>query len=190
MISRVMTIFMPRTRRRCCATKRRISGDRRGRRHELRRSLAAPAPAVEIIAVHGVGYDGVPVDYCRQRGIRVTNTPDVLTEDVADIALALVLMTSRRLIEANRFLHAGRGGRASSRWRRSPAASARASSDWAASARPSRGGWSPSAWRSVITGAKRRRTARCNSFPRSSRWRAGAIFSSWPVPAARRRGIW
>lgn len=64
-------------------------------------------PALEIIAVHGVGYDGVPLDYCRARGIRVTNTPDVLTEDVADIALALVLLTSRRLIEANRFLHAG-----------------------------------------------------------------------------------
>jgi lactate dehydrogenase-like 2-hydroxyacid dehydrogenase len=64
-------------------------------------------PALEIIGVHGVGYDGVPVDYCRQRGIRVTNTPDVLTEDVADIALALVLMTSRRLVEANRYLHAG-----------------------------------------------------------------------------------
>ena len=35
----------------------------------------------------GVGYDGVPVDYCKQRGIKVTNTPDVLTDDVADVAL-------------------------------------------------------------------------------------------------------
>ena len=69
--------------------------------------LLRQLPALEIIAVYGVGYDGVPVAHCKQRGIRVTNTPDVLTEDVADIALALVLMTSRRLIEANRFLHAG-----------------------------------------------------------------------------------
>jgi lactate dehydrogenase-like 2-hydroxyacid dehydrogenase len=65
-------------------------------------------PRAEIISVFGVGYDGVPLDYCRARGIRVTNTPDVLTDDVADIAAALVLMTSRRLVEANRFLHEGR----------------------------------------------------------------------------------
>lgn len=71
------------------------------------RALLDQLPALEIIGVHGVGYDGVPLDYCRQRGIRVTNTPDVLTEDVADVALALVLMTSRRLIEANRHLHSG-----------------------------------------------------------------------------------
>jgi lactate dehydrogenase-like 2-hydroxyacid dehydrogenase len=64
-------------------------------------------PALEIIAVHGVGYDSVPLEYCRKRGLRVTNTPDVLTEDVADIALALVLMTARGLVSANRFLHAG-----------------------------------------------------------------------------------
>ena len=50
-------------------------------------------PHLEIISVFGVGYDGVPVDYCRDRGIRITNTPGVLTDDVADIAVALVLMT-------------------------------------------------------------------------------------------------
>jgi hydroxypyruvate reductase len=70
-------------------------------------TLLAKLPALELVAVHGVGYDGVPLDYCRKRGLRVTNTPDVLTEDVADIALALVLMTSRGLVSANRFLHAG-----------------------------------------------------------------------------------
>ncbi len=69
--------------------------------------LLEQLPQLEIISVFGVGYDGVPVDWCRAHGIRVTNTPDVLTEDVADMASALVLMTSRRLIAANRFLHAG-----------------------------------------------------------------------------------
>ncbi len=64
-------------------------------------------PALEIVVINGVGYDGVDLAACRARGIRVTNTPDVLTEDVADTAAALVLMTSRRLIAANRFLHAG-----------------------------------------------------------------------------------
>ena len=74
-------------------------------------SIAQPAlldqlPALEIISVNGVGYDGVAVDYCKARGVRVTNTPDVLTDDVADTALALVLMTSRGLVRANRLLHA------------------------------------------------------------------------------------
>jgi hydroxypyruvate reductase len=70
-------------------------------------ALLRKLPALELVAVHGVGYDRVPLDYCRTRGLRVSNTPDVLTEDVADIALALVLMTSRGLVTANRFLHAG-----------------------------------------------------------------------------------
>lgn len=69
--------------------------------------LLEQLPGLKIISVFGVGYDGVPVDYCRQRGIQVTNTPDVLTNDVADIAVALVLMTSRRLGQAERFLRAG-----------------------------------------------------------------------------------
>lgn len=72
-------------------------------------NTAAPAlldqlPNLEIISVYGVGYDGVPLDYCQKRGIRVTNTPDVLTDDVADIATALVLMTSRRLRIAEQFV--------------------------------------------------------------------------------------
>src|SRR5438067_3765361 len=64
-------------------------------------------PALEIISVFGVGYDGVPVDYCRKRGIKVTNTPDVLTDDVADVAVGLVLMTGRGFVRANRFVQAG-----------------------------------------------------------------------------------
>ena len=64
-------------------------------------------PALEIITVFGVGYDGVPVEYCKGRGIHITNTPDVLTDDVADIAVALVHMTSRSLPAAERFLLRG-----------------------------------------------------------------------------------
>ncbi|MBB5038590.1 2-hydroxyacid dehydrogenase [Prosthecobacter dejongeii] len=70
-------------------------------------SLLQQLPALEILSVFGVGYDGVPLAYCQERGLRVTNTPDVLTDDVADIAMALVLMTSRRLGEAERFARAG-----------------------------------------------------------------------------------
>ena len=69
--------------------------------------LLARLPDLEIITLCGVGYDGVDLAACRERGVRLTNTPDVLTDDVADLATALVLMTSRRLVEANRFLHQG-----------------------------------------------------------------------------------
>ena len=64
-------------------------------------------PNLQIISVFGVGYDGVPVDYCKQRGIKVGHTPDVLTDDVADVALALTLMLSRQFHLANRYAMAG-----------------------------------------------------------------------------------
>jgi hydroxypyruvate reductase len=70
-------------------------------------SLLDALPALEIISVFGVGYDGVPVTYCKGRGIKVTNTPDVLTDDVADVALGLILMTGRGFVRLNRFVHAG-----------------------------------------------------------------------------------
>ena len=49
-------------------------------------ALLERLPKLEIISVFGVGYDGAPVDWCREHGVRVTNTPDVLTDDVADTA--------------------------------------------------------------------------------------------------------
>jgi len=70
-------------------------------------SLLDALPKLEIISVFGVGYDGVPVDYCRARGLKVTNTPDVLTDDVADVAVALIMMTGRGFVRLNRFVHAG-----------------------------------------------------------------------------------
>ena len=70
-------------------------------------TLLDALPKLEIISVFGVGYDGVPVDYCRQRALKVTNTPDVLTDDVADVAVALIMMTGRGFMRLNRFVHAG-----------------------------------------------------------------------------------
>ncbi len=70
-------------------------------------SLLDALPKLQIISVFGVGYDGVPVDYCRKRGIKVTNTPDVLTDDVADVAVGLILMTGRGFVRLNRFVQAG-----------------------------------------------------------------------------------
>ncbi len=69
--------------------------------------LLEQLPKLEIISVFGVGYDGVPVAYCKRRGLKVTNTPDVLTDDVADVALGLILMTGRGFVRLNRFVHAG-----------------------------------------------------------------------------------
>ena len=70
-------------------------------------ALLDALPKLEIISVFGVGYDGVPVAYCKARGIKVTNTPDVLTDDVADVALGLVLMTGRGFARLNRFARGG-----------------------------------------------------------------------------------
>jgi hypothetical protein len=70
-------------------------------------SLLDALPKLEIISVFGVGYDGVPVDYCRQRGIKVTNTPDVLTDDVADLAIGLMLAALRGIATADRYVRAG-----------------------------------------------------------------------------------
>lgn len=70
-------------------------------------SLLDELPNLEIISVFGVGYDGVPIDYCRKRGITVTNTPDVLTDDVADVAVGLIMMTGRGFSRFDRFVRAG-----------------------------------------------------------------------------------
>ncbi|WP_331372249.1 2-hydroxyacid dehydrogenase [Sinorhizobium chiapasense] len=65
-------------------------------------------PRIEIIANFGVGYDGVDVARAAARGVVVTNTPDVLTEEVADTAIGLLLNTLRRLPQAEQWLRQGR----------------------------------------------------------------------------------
>ena len=75
-----------------------------------RRELIDALPKVEIVACFGVGVDAIDTAYCKQRGIPVTNTPDVLTEDVADLAIALTLATLRRLPQADRFIRDGKWG--------------------------------------------------------------------------------
>jgi len=57
--------------------------------------------------VFGVGYDGVPIDYCRGRGNQGDEHADVLTDDVADVATGLVLMSGRGFAKADRFVRAG-----------------------------------------------------------------------------------
>ena len=64
-------------------------------------------PGLEIISINGVGFDAVDLPRARDRGIRVTNTPDVLTDDVADMALALALAVSRRICVGDRHVRNG-----------------------------------------------------------------------------------
>ena len=74
---------------------------------KVSRELIAQLPALEIVSVFGVGYDGVDVAAARERGIAVTHTPNVLNDEVADLAMALVLAVSRRLVEADRYVRSG-----------------------------------------------------------------------------------
>jgi lactate dehydrogenase-like 2-hydroxyacid dehydrogenase len=69
--------------------------------------LIARLPALEIISVMGVGYDGIAVDAAKARGVVVTHTPDVLNDDVADLALALMLATARQIPAADRHVRSG-----------------------------------------------------------------------------------
>jgi lactate dehydrogenase-like 2-hydroxyacid dehydrogenase len=62
---------------------------------------------LEIIASFGVGYDHIDIAYARDHDIMVTNTPDVLTEEVADIAMGLLIATLREFVKADRYLRSG-----------------------------------------------------------------------------------
>ncbi len=65
-------------------------------------------PNLQIVANFGVGYDGVDAAYAGRNNIIVTNTPDVLTDEVADLALGLLLCTVRELPQADNYLRAGK----------------------------------------------------------------------------------
>jgi glyoxylate reductase len=70
--------------------------------------LKACGDQLEVVANFAVGYDNVDLEACRERGVVVTNTPDVLTEATAELALALTLASARRMSDAERDLRAGR----------------------------------------------------------------------------------
>ncbi len=69
--------------------------------------LIAKLPALEIISVMGVGYDGVDVAAAKAKRAVVTHTPDVLNDDVADLALGLMLAAARQLPAADRYVRDG-----------------------------------------------------------------------------------
>jgi glyoxylate reductase len=65
-------------------------------------------PDLRLVANYGVGYDGIDVEACARRGVAVTNTPDALGIATADLTMALVLATRRRLVEGDRFVREGK----------------------------------------------------------------------------------
>lgn len=71
------------------------------------KELIDALPALEVISVYGVGFDAVNLDAARARGIRVSNTPDVLTKDVADLALAMMLASARDVVGASAWVRSG-----------------------------------------------------------------------------------
>jgi len=71
-------------------------------------ALLGQLPNLEAIFSFGVGYDAIAVDVARDRGIVVTNTPQVLDDCVADTAMGLILDTLRRFTEADRYVRAGK----------------------------------------------------------------------------------
>ena len=72
------------------------------------RALIEQLPALKIISVFGVGYDGVEVAAARERGVMVTHTPEVLNDDVADLAIGLMLSIARRIPQADQYVRAGK----------------------------------------------------------------------------------
>jgi glyoxylate reductase len=73
-----------------------------------REVMEAAGPKLKVIANYAVGYNNIDVEEATRRGIMVTNTPGVLTETTADLAWALMMSVARRIVEADRFVRAGK----------------------------------------------------------------------------------
>ena len=71
------------------------------------RALMASLPALEVISVLGVGYDGIDLAAARERGICVAHTPGLSTDDIADFAMALLLAAARQVVNADQFVRRG-----------------------------------------------------------------------------------
>jgi lactate dehydrogenase-like 2-hydroxyacid dehydrogenase len=74
---------------------------------KVNKELLSKLPNLEIVSAFSVGTDNVDLPACKERGVVVTNTPDVLSDDVADLALALTLTTMRHIAAADRYVREG-----------------------------------------------------------------------------------
>lgn len=75
---------------------------------KIDKALMDQLPALEMISICGVGYDGVDVAQAKARGVPVTHTPEVLNDDVADLAIALMLCIARQVPQSDQFVRANR----------------------------------------------------------------------------------
>lgn len=73
----------------------------------ISRAMLEQLPALKVVAINGVGTDAVDLEYCRRRGLPVTATLGALTEDVADLAIGLLIAACRGLCAGDRFVRAG-----------------------------------------------------------------------------------
>ncbi|MDF3881200.1 2-hydroxyacid dehydrogenase [Cupriavidus basilensis] len=73
----------------------------------IAKAMMEQLPALEVVAVNGVGTDAVDLEYARARGLPVTGTFGALTEDVADLAVGLLIATCRGMCPGDRFIRAG-----------------------------------------------------------------------------------
>jgi len=80
-------------------------------RERIDAGLIRELPRLETIASFAVGYDSIDLEAARSRGVIVTNTPDVLNDEVADYTIGLLLATLRRIPQADRFVRSGAWGR-------------------------------------------------------------------------------
>lgn len=70
--------------------------------------LIGAFPKLEIVSCYGVGVDKIDLNECAAKGIRVTNTPDVLTDEAADLAVGLILAVHRRLCVCDQYVRSGK----------------------------------------------------------------------------------
>ncbi len=85
----------------------RIRGVATEANHGLTHALLERLPNVEVISVFGVGTDAVDLAAARERGIPVTNTPDIIGPEVADLAIGMMLASARRIVEAEHYARSG-----------------------------------------------------------------------------------
>ncbi|KAI8017632.1 Hydroxyphenylpyruvate reductase [Camellia lanceoleosa] len=70
-------------------------------------NLIESLPKLEIVSSYSVGLDKIDLFKCKERGIRVTNTPDLITDDAADLGIALILTTLRKICRCDRYVRSG-----------------------------------------------------------------------------------
>ena len=72
------------------------------------REMMEKLPNLEMIGCYGVGYDAIDIEAAREKGIRVTNTPDVLSDAVAELAVGLMISLARQIPQSDRFVRDGK----------------------------------------------------------------------------------